>query len=196
MRAGELIRVNLEDIKPGPSLYVRSEKGEKDRLVPLPERVSAEVEEYIKSYRYTSDPEALITTRTGRYNYNKLRGIVKLIGQRNGVPEVHPHCFRHYYATTLIKLGVDIRRVQILLGHARIDTTTRYTHLTQREVGDEVKSAVEELFKFNRQKTKQGQIHAGAALDIVGTLGFEPRSAGLFLVHSSSHSSSIQVTLS
>ena len=180
MRAGELIRVNLEDIKAGPRLYVRSEKGEKDRLVPLPDKVSAEVEEYIKNYRYKSDPKALITTRTGRYKYTKLRALGKSVGRKSGVPAGHPQCFRHYYATALIKLGVDVRRVQILLGHARIDTTTRYTHLSQKEVGEEVKSAVEELFKFNRQKTKQVQIHVGAGHEVVGALGFEPRSTGLF----------------
>lgn len=168
IRAGELIRINLEDLKSGPSLYVRSEKGEKDRLVPLPDRVSIEIEEYVRNYRYKSDAKALITNRTGRHNYNKLRAIVKQIGQKSGVPQAHPHCFRHYYATALIKLGVDVRRVQILLSHARIDTTTRYTHLTQREVGKEVKSTVEELFKFNRQKTKQGQIPVGTDPNIVG----------------------------
>ena len=82
--------------------------------------VVAEVDEYIEKYRYHSDSRALFTTRTGRYNYNKLRQIIKYIGVHSGVPDIHPHSFRHYYATTLVRLGVDIRRVQILVGHCSV----------------------------------------------------------------------------
>ena len=172
MRAGELIHANLEDYK-NSTLYIRSEKGEKDRTVPLPGKLTAEVDEYIEKYRYHSDSRALFTTRTGRYNYNKLRQLIKYIGVHSGVPDIHPHSFRHYYATTLVRLGVDIRRVQILVGHARIETTTRYTHLTQKEVGEAVKESVEALFRLNRQMTDFEWEQLGADPNVVEALGFE-----------------------
>ena len=172
MRAGELIHANLEDYK-NSTLHIRSEKGEKDRTVPLPGKLTAEIDEYIEKYKYHSDSRALFTTRTGRYNYNKLRQIIKYIGVHSGVPDIHPHSFRHYYATTLVRLGVDIRRVQILVGNARIETTTRHTHLTQKEVGEAVKESVEGLFRLNRQMTDFEWEQLGADPNVVEALGFE-----------------------
>ncbi len=193
IRAGELLRMNHENVKKNGTIYVKSVNGEEDPYVPPADKSSAEVIEYIKKFRNDSDKKALFTTRTGRYNYTKLREIVKYIGKKTGVEDVHPHSFRHYFATTLVRLGVDIRRVQILVGHARIDTTTRYTHLTQKEVGEEVKESIEKLYQFNRQLFKMGSVPVGADPNMVGALGFEPRSTGLFPVHSSSHSSSRSV---
>jgi len=181
MRAGELIKVNLEDIK-GDSIYIRSEKGERDRTVPLPKWMSDELRDYVENYRYKSDPKALFTTRTGRYNYTKLRNLVKYVGTKVGIPQLHPHSLRHYYATSLWKAGVDIREVQILVGHARIDTTTRYTHISQKELGEKVRDKVEDVFSFHKKLEPEVQIHVkndGSEPNMMGALGFEPRSAGL-----------------
>lgn len=72
--------------------------------------------------------------------------------------------------------------VQILVGHTRIETTTRYTHLTQKEVGEAVKESVEALFRLNRQMTDFEWEQLGADPNVVEALGFEPRSKGLFHV--------------
>ena len=74
--------------------------------------------------------------------------------------------------------------VQILVGHTRIETTTRYTHLTQKEVGEAVKESVEALFRLNRQMTDFEWEQLGADPNVVEALGFEPRSKGLFHVSS------------
>jgi len=180
MRAGELIRANIEDFK-GDSINIRSEKGERDRSVPLPKWMQEELREYVENYRYRTDPRAIFTTRTGRFNYNKLRGLIKYIGTKAGIPQLHPHSLRHYYATSLWKAGVDIREVQILVGHARIDTTTRYTHISQRELGEKVRDKVEEVFSFRKELDPGVQIHVkndGSEPNTMGALGFEPRSAG------------------
>ena len=68
---------------------------------------------------------------------------------------------------------MDIRRVQILVGHARIETTTRHTHLTQKEVGEAVKESVEGLFRLNRQMTDFEWEQLGADPNVVEALGFE-----------------------
>ena len=175
MRAGELIRANIEDFK-GDSINIRSEKGERDRSVPLPKWMQEELREYVENYRYRTDPRAIFTTRTGRFNYNKLRGLIKYIGTKAGIPQLHPHSLRHYYATSLWKAGVDIREVQILVGHARIDTTTRYTHISQKELGEKVRDRVEEVFSFRQKLEPKGQIHVkndGSEPNGMGALGYE-----------------------
>ena len=63
--------------------------------------------------------------------------------------------------------------VQILVGHTRIETTTRYTHLTQKEVGEAVKESVEALFRLNRQMTDFEWEQLGADPNVVEALGFE-----------------------
>jgi len=49
-----------------------------------------ELRDYIENYRYRTDPRAIFTTRTGRFNYNKLRGLIKYIGARQGARNFTP----------------------------------------------------------------------------------------------------------
>ena len=150
VRVGELVKVNLEDIKDG-HLYVRSEKGEKDRHVPLPEGVQEHISTYVEKFRMQSDPRALLTTDQGRMPYEYIRSMIKKIGVRNGLPDIHAHSFRHFYGTYMYRLTNDLRLVQILLGHARIETTTIYEHLSTIEAADKGAPAVEKLFRWGEK---------------------------------------------
>ena len=93
---------------------------EKDRYVPLPEIVISHINEYLEKYRMQSDQRAMFTTDKGRMTYQYLRNMIKKIGIKNGIPELHAHSFRHFYGTNMYRTTNDLRLVQILLGHARI----------------------------------------------------------------------------
>ena len=160
VRIGELQKVNTEDLKDG-YLYVRSEKGEKDRYVPLPEIVLSHINEYLTKYRMQSDQRAMFTTDKGRMTYQYLRNMIKKAGIKNGIPELHAHSFRHFYGTNMYRTTNDLRLVQILLGHARIETTTVYEHLSSKEAAEKGKYAVEKLFRKGYEMTEKVQIPAG-----------------------------------
>jgi site-specific recombinase XerD len=69
--------------------------------------------------------------------------MLKAIAKRAGVADAELHSFRRTYATTLLRKGVDIRTVQMLLGHSDIESTMRY--LTPA-TGDEVRSKIDAIF--------------------------------------------------
>lgn len=106
-------------------------KGNKERLVPLPQPVLDELGHLWRTHR---NPRWLFPNRTGDAPVNK-RVLADTFAAAAAAatdirPGVTPHCLRHSYATRLIENGVDIRIVQILLGHASITSTAIYTHLT------------------------------------------------------------------
>lgn len=63
---------------------------------------------------------------------------MKEAGKKAGVEELHPHALTHFCATRLLKAGIDLRKIQIHLGHSDISSTTLYTHLMTSEVQKEI----------------------------------------------------------
>ncbi|MEM3906910.1 MAG: site-specific integrase, partial [Nitrososphaerota archaeon] len=151
VRIGELVRINLDDVQ-ADGIRIRSEKGEADRLIGLPDKIMNDIRTYISLYRPSTDPSGLFTTPKGRMTYDYMRNLAKKIGAFTGIKKFHWHAARHWCATSLLKgiLGaspVDIRMVQIHLGHRSLRTTQRYTHVTQSEVAEVVRSRMGELFQ-------------------------------------------------
>ena len=76
----------------------------------------------------------VFTTKKGRMTPNYLRRIIKIISQKAGINWIHPHSFRHYAATNLLRAGVNIRVVQAILGHSSIRTTGGYLHIIENDM--------------------------------------------------------------
>ena len=76
------------------------------------------------------EPEKGVGTDDRRVRQSWRSGASAAVAAAGIQPGVTPHCLRHSYATRLIENGIDIRIVQILLGHASIASTAIYTHLT------------------------------------------------------------------
>lgn len=132
IRVGELVGINLEDLDLTEGwLRVRG-KGNKERQVPVGERAVAAVERYLAVRTARPEEKALfLNSRGGRLNDRQVRRLVKLYALAvTGDSTVHPHSFRHAYATHLLSDGADLRAIQELLGHARLSTTQRYTQVS------------------------------------------------------------------
>ena len=136
IRVSELVGINLEDIDlRGGWLRVRG-KGNKERQVPVAARAVAAVNNYLESRRASPNERALfINSRGARLGDRQVRRLVKLYSVLvAGDSTVHPHSFRHAYATHLLSDGADLRSIQELLGHARLSTTQKYTQVSLKDL--------------------------------------------------------------
>jgi site-specific recombinase XerD len=102
-------------------------KGDKHRMVPLPSAAEATLKEYMltltdKEYLFPSSWGGPVTPHAVR---KYTRQIADDFPQLAGLS---PHILRHTYATTLLRKGVDIKTLQVLMGHNNIQTTQRYLH--------------------------------------------------------------------
>ena len=137
MRVSELLKMNLDERRE-KGYFIRSSKGEKDRFVALSPSTLEMIDRYVKEFRENTDMKALWTGEYGRLKPAVIRKLVKEAGIAAGVAQLHPHAMRHYCATRLLKMGVDMRKVQIHLGHGSIKSTQRYTHMLSSDVQGEI----------------------------------------------------------
>jgi integrase/recombinase XerD len=106
-------------------------KGNKERLVPLPQALLLKLRELWKTHRH---PHWLFPSGPGKtpISSKNVRLAFHAAALAAGLPPtIVPHTLRHSYATQLLHSGVELRIVQILLGHASLKSTTIYTHLTE-----------------------------------------------------------------
>jgi integrase/recombinase XerC len=131
VRVGELVGLSLADLDMQERWIRVRGKGRKERQVPFGSRAGAALERYLAVRGGASDQCAVfLNHRGGRLTDQGVRGIVKLYAiALSGDASVHPHSFRHAFATHLLADGADLRAIQELLGHARLSTTQIYTQV-------------------------------------------------------------------
>jgi len=130
LRVSELCNLRLEDVDfEERVIYVRSGKGDKDRIVVVSQPVIDAIENYL--YTREDDMEYLFSSRKSeRISRVQVFRIVKKYAEMAGIKkDVTPHVLRHTLATTLLRRGVDIRFIQQFLGHSSVATTQIYTHV-------------------------------------------------------------------
>jgi site-specific recombinase XerD len=115
-------------------IRVEQGKGQKDRYTLLSPRLLEELRDYWKEYRPGEwlFPNA---TKTGPLGERQGQQIFEQAKRDAGLKRGHGlHTLRHCFATHLLEAGVDLRTIQLLLGHRSITTTTLYLHLTEKKL--------------------------------------------------------------
>jgi integrase/recombinase XerD len=136
MRVSELIGLKQSDLLPDEGLVRVFGKGSKERIVPI----GGSALRWIVRYRHEGRSVLLKAGKSQDVLFLNVRGtslsrmsvwnIVQEYASKAGITrEVHPHTFRHSFATHLLEGGADLRAVQEMLGHADISTTQIYTHI-------------------------------------------------------------------
>lgn len=135
MRVGELAGVDLADIDLDERLVRVLGKGNKERVVPFGVPAARAVRAWVSQGRPQvvsdeTDSALLLGRRGGRAGQRQIRDAIHDLCRAAGVPEIAPHALRHSAATHLLTGGSDLRSVQEVLGHASLNTTQRYTHVS------------------------------------------------------------------
>jgi site-specific recombinase XerD len=132
LRIDEALHLKVKDIDSERGvIHVRQGKGQKDREVPLSPRLLQSLRKYYKQYRPTGQYLFPGQGKQSVMSKNAFARALKPAVDKAAISKrVTAHVFRHSYATHMIEAGVDLRSVQVLMGHASIQSTARYVHLT------------------------------------------------------------------
>jgi integrase/recombinase XerD len=144
LRVSEIVNLKITDIdSKNMQVFVEKAKGKKDRYVNLPASVLDQLRDYFKAYR---PKKYLFEGQYGdAYSTRSLQKVFKTalakakINKDTGI-----HGLRHSFATHLLESGTDIRFIQELLGHNDLNTTLRYTHVSQKNIKN-IKSPLDSM---------------------------------------------------
>jgi len=135
LRIGEVIKLKVSDIDSKRMMIrVQEGKGSKDRYTILSPRLLEELRVYWKEYKprywlFTSiRTKSHVTKSCPHLAFDRTRKKLKI------KKRVTFHSLRHSFATHMLEAGVDIRTIQVLMGHSSLNSTARYLHITRKKL--------------------------------------------------------------
>lgn len=143
LRCSEVVGLTLDCIDFSRQILLVHGKGNKDRYVPFHDYAAQWLKTYILEVRNeliakTEGTQYVFVNKNGKMMTNRgIEDIVDRVAKNyDSTKKIHPHTFRHSFATHLLNAGADLRTVQELLGHENLSTTQIYTHITKEHLRD------------------------------------------------------------
>jgi len=136
IRLGELVGLNVADVRFGDCLVKVRGKGRKERIVPVGAPALAALRDYLKmrtdfvvaATDKIADEPLFLNARGRRISSRDVSRVVEWVVLQSGIGrKISPHALRHTFATHLLDAGADLRSIQEMLGHSSLSTTQKYT---------------------------------------------------------------------
>ena len=148
LRVSEICDLNLADLYLHDSFILVTGKGRKERVVPIGGAAMRTLLAYLNDVRQdfarkspTASNAVFLNQRGKRISRQTVFNVSRKAGLIIGIENLHPHTFRHSFATHMLEGGADLRVIQEILGHADISTTQIYTHVDQSHIRAEYLAA-------------------------------------------------------
>ncbi|MGX9133253.1 tyrosine-type recombinase/integrase [Rummeliibacillus sp. JY-2-4R] len=135
-RVGEVHRLNLKDVDMENRIATVVGKGKKVRQVHFNDKCAILLDRYLDTRKEVSSSALFISFTTGkRLGIRQIQGIIEKTGEKAGLDKkLHPHRFRHTFATELLAKGAELTFIGAELGHSDIATTQIYARLPKKEI--------------------------------------------------------------
>ena len=148
LRSCEVLTLQLEDLQLADRQLRILGKGNKKRVVPLPEDLLQGLRNYLQLERPLTNSPALFVCLKGRRRGQPLsaaglRSLFRHHRLRSQVPTANPHRLRHTFGSDMVRAGISLPALQQLMGHAQIHTTMLYVQLAPQDVWNEYSRAVQ-----------------------------------------------------
>ena len=140
LRVSEAVSLKTSSINHDDCVVRITGKGSKERVVPIGHHALQAVVRYLTKVRpnhiRSADESAMFLSYRGKpLNRERIWTMIQDTAREAGIrKEIHPHTFRHSFATHLLENGADLRMIQEMLGHSDISTTQIYTHVDSRKL--------------------------------------------------------------
>ena len=140
LRVSELVNMMLSDLYLEDRVLLVRGKGNKERLVPVSNKAIADLKRWffdrnLMKIKPGEDDYVFLNRRGAHLTRTMILIMVKRQAEEAGIKKtISPHTFRHSFATALLQGGADLRSIQAMLGHEKIDTTLVYTHISNEQL--------------------------------------------------------------
>ena len=144
LRVTELVTLRLSDLFLDDKFMRVRGKGSKERLVPISDKAIRELrlwfmDRNLMRIKPGEDDYVFLNRRGAHLTRTMILIMVKRQAEEAGITKtISPHTFRHSFATELLRGGADLRAIQAMLGHEKIDTTLVYTHIGNEQLREAI----------------------------------------------------------